>query len=89
MAVSVGREAVYLKIRVLSNKRRFKIIELTQQTPMNITTLSSALKLSYTKCADYVTLLEKAGLVKKTKVGKEILVSSLAAIKENRVEFDG
>jgi len=67
---------LYRKIRVLANSFRFRIIELTQNEQMSITRLSTVLKLSYTKCADYVRMLEKEGLVKKTRVGKEVLVES-------------
>ena len=61
---------------MLANSFRFRIIELTQNEQMSITRLSTVLKLSYTKCADYVRMLEKEGLVKKTRVGKEVLVES-------------
>ncbi|MCX6771373.1 MAG: winged helix-turn-helix domain-containing protein [Candidatus Micrarchaeota archaeon] len=67
---------LYRKIRVLANSFRFRIIELTTDEKISITKLSSILKLSYTKCADYVRMLEKEGLVKKTRVGKEVMVES-------------
>jgi predicted transcriptional regulator len=80
-------KGVYGKIKVISNKPRFRIIELTQEKQLSITELSTMLKLSYTKCADYVTLLEKDGLVEKIRDGKEVRVKSKVKIKDNQIEF--
>ena len=54
---------------------------------MNITELSRLLQLSYTKCADYVRLLEKEGLVEKRKVKKEVFVRSRAVFATDGVKF--
>jgi len=54
---------------------------------MSISSLSKTLHLSYTKCADYVCLLEKHGLVRKTRVGKEMHVASSVQLKEKSVRF--
>ena len=67
---------LFTKIRIISNKYRFRILELTQNEQINISELSKILNLSYTKCADYVRLLENANLVEKTKRNKEMLVKS-------------
>ncbi len=72
----------------MSNEYRFRILELTQSERPSITALSKMLKLSYTKCADYVSILEKEGLVKKTRDGKEVLIESRVILKDNNVIFE-
>ncbi len=67
---------IYRKIRVLANKNRFKILELTQANTKTVTELSNETMLAYTKCADYVTILAKEKLVEKTRKGREILVKA-------------
>jgi predicted transcriptional regulator len=79
--------SLFPKVKVLSNKLRFKIVELTQNKQLSITVLSSKLKLSYTKCADYVTMLEKEGLVEKVRDGKEVKVRSKVRIGKDKIEF--
>lgn len=78
---------LYEKIKVLSNKNRYKIIELTQNKELSITQLSDELKLSYTKCADYVKLLEKHNLITKRKEGKNVLIKSCVQIKSKSIIF--
>lgn len=77
----------FLKIRLISNRVRFKILELTQREKLSISELSSALKIAYTKCADYVSMLEKEGLIEKEKKGKEVLVKSNVRIKNENLTF--
>ncbi len=69
--LSLTNEELFSKVRVISNRYRFKILELTQNENPNISSLSRKIGLSYTKCADYVTLLENKGLIQKERVGKE------------------
>lgn len=85
--LNVQRRTLFNKIRVISNGYRFRILELTETEKMSITTLSSSLKLSYTKCADYVRLLEKEGLVKKERSGKEVFVSSRVAFSSSGIKL--
>ncbi len=82
-----SQEAVFRKLKVISNRLRFKIIEITQENRLNITELSSKLKLSYTKCADYTTLLEKQGLIQKIREGKETKVRSKVRLSKDKIEF--
>jgi len=77
----------YLLVKSISNKNRFAIIELTQTKPRSIAELSRLLGLSYSKCADYVTILEKQGAVTKTKKGKEVLVKSKVKIAEQGINW--
>ena len=75
-------ENTYNKLKVMSNKYRFKILELTQNKEIKISELSKTLKLSYTNCADYVTMLHKVNLVEKNKIGKEVFIKSKINLKE-------
>ena len=81
--VQVEHPILLEKLRLLSNPYRFRIIELTSGQALSITKLSSILKLSYTKCSDYVRLLEKAGLVEKSPHGKEVRVRARVSLSEN------
>ena len=85
--LNVQRRALFGKIRVISNAYRFRILELTETDKMSITQLSSSLKLSYTKCAYYVRLLEKEGLVKKERAGQEVFVSSRSRFSLSGISF--
>lgn len=87
MSSKIGNKELFRRIKVISNSKRFRIIELTQDEQLSITELSSLMKLSYNKCADYVTMLEKEGLVIKTKEGKEIKVKSRVIVKDGVIEF--
>ena len=69
-------QELYDKIRVISNKYRFEILELTQDKPMTITDLSKKLGLSYNSCADYVTILEKNNLISKHKEGRDVFIKA-------------
>jgi len=75
------------KIKVLANKNRYKIIELTQNKEISITELSKALNLAYTKCADYISVLEKKHLITKRKEGKLVFVKSKAKITDTAIKF--
>ncbi|MDA3836357.1 MAG: winged helix-turn-helix domain-containing protein [Nanoarchaeota archaeon] len=85
--ILLQNEKLFSKIKIVSNRFRFKILELTQDESLSISKLGSTLKLAYTKCADYVSMLEKEGLIEKTKDGKEVLVRSKVKIKEGQVIF--
>ena len=78
---------LYNKIKVISNKLRFNIIELTQDKTFSITELSSKLNLAYNKCADYVAMLEKNNLIEKIKKGKKTMIKSKVRLKKDRIEF--
>ena len=79
--------ALLKKLKVISNKFRFEILRITSEKEYNITDLSSTLKLSYTKCADYVTMLANEGLVEKIKDGKETKVRSKVKLSKDGVKF--
>ena len=46
------------------------MLELTQKEPKSVTELSKSTNLAYNKCADYVSMLEKEGLMEKKREGR-------------------
>ncbi len=85
---SIRNEAIFKKIKLISNSKRFKILELTAKQSMNITDLSSKVSLSYTKCRDYIDELKKNGLVSKVKQGKNVVINSKVKISDNAINFE-
>jgi predicted transcriptional regulator len=85
--LNLQNEQLFSKIKVISNRLRFRILELTQKEKVSISKLSSILKLSYTKCADYVSILEKQELIKKKKDGKEVFVTSKIIFEKDKILF--
>ncbi len=83
----VKNKELFMKIKIISNSKRFKILELTQEKELSITELSSFLNLTYTKCSDYVKMLENENLVIKKKDGKNVLVKSNVKISKENVIF--
>jgi len=84
---NIQNRELFETVKVISNTQRFRIIELTQENQLSITELCSRLKLAYNKCADYVRMLAKSGLAKKTKFGKEVRVLSKIKLYKNKIEF--
>ena len=78
---------MYKKIKLLGNKQRFKIIELTQDKSISIIELSNKLGLAYNKCSDYITMLDKENLVEKSKQGRETLIKSKVKLGNNIIKF--
>lgn len=81
----VSNKILFEAITLLSNERRFRIIELTQNKELNISQISKELKLSFNRCTDYVTMLSDAGLVLKRKEGKEVFVKSQVILADNKI----
>ena len=77
---TLENEGLHRRIRAMGNKNRFRIIELTQGKPKSITGISKELDIAYNKCADYVKMLEKEKLIRKSKSGRETLVKSVVRI---------
>jgi len=82
------KEHVFQRIKVMSNRYRFEILLLTQEETPSIAELSARTKLAYNKCADYVTALEKQGLVTKIKDGREVRVKSTMSLKLHDLHFE-
>ncbi len=78
---------LFERIKVMSNLQRFHILELTEHEQLTVTELSSKLKLTYSKCADYVRIMEEIGLVQKIRVGKEVRVESKVKLRPDKIEF--
>jgi len=85
--VPVERQSLYKKVRLLANSYRFRIVELTIDNDMSITYISKALKLSYTKCSDYVRFLENEGILQKERCGREVYVKSIIKLKDDEIKF--
>jgi len=76
---------VYIRIKVLSNKYRFKIFELVSKNSMTISEISLEIGLSYDKCREYIKMLEEADLVSKKSKGREVYVSTNVRISFEKV----
>lgn len=76
------------KIKQLSNQKKFFIIELTQKECLGIGDLSRKVKLAFNKCSNYCTQLEKEGLVKKHRDGKNTLIQSKVLFSKNSIIFN-
>jgi DNA-binding transcriptional ArsR family regulator len=66
----------------LNNPARIKIVLLCSEEELSITEISKRIKLGYTTTSEYVSMLERVGLVRKMKRDKETLVKSLVEITE-------
>ena len=69
---------------VLNNIHRINIIVLCSEKELTVTELSKKLKLNYSVTSEYISQLEKAGLVRKIRnKNKTIGVNSLIKLNEN------
>lgn len=84
---TIENNKLFQAIKLISNQLRFRIIELSQEKQPTVSELSSSLNLSYNKCADYIRMLEKQGLISKTKEGKNIRIKSNVKISKNQIIF--
>ena len=80
--------SLFEKIDYISNETAFKILELSQHQTPNITTLSKKVNLKYNKCSDYVREMEKLGLIKKRRNGKEVLVKARISLAKLQIFFN-
>jgi len=85
--VNIENKKLFERIKIISNKLRFKILELSQENRPTISELSSRLNLSYTKCSDYVRILEKCNLISKIKDGKKVRIKSKVKLHNNQIIF--
>jgi len=69
-------QELFNKIRELSNISKFKIIELTQNKDISVTSLSKKANLAFNKCSNYCTELENCNFVAKQRKGKNVFVKS-------------
>ena len=78
---------LFKKIKQLSNEKKFRIIELTQKEPLDITSLSKEIKIAFNKCSNYCTQLEENGLVEKQREGKNTLIKSKVYFPKKSIVF--
>lgn len=68
---------------VLNNQNRIRIIILCSNKPHTVTQLSKLLRLNYSVTSDYISMLEKVGLIAKTRnANKTVSVRALVAMNE-------
>ena len=79
---------LFKKIRQLSNAKKFRIVELTQRIPLDISSLSKEIKIAFNKCSNYCTQLEKNGLVEKQRKGRNTLIKSKVNLISNSINFN-
>lgn len=84
---SFQNSEIFDKIKLLSNPARFKVLEIIQSEGKNITEIGKCLKISYKRSSEYVVKMEKLGLVKKVKEGKEVKVTSRVSFTKSSIEF--
>ena len=65
---------------VLNNETRLKIIFLCSEQELSITEISKKIKLGYTTTSEYISMLERVGIISKIKKDKEVIVHSLVEI---------
>ena len=61
----LNTKGLKLTFAALNNEKRIKIIELCSKQSLTITELSKSLKLNYSITVKYVSMLEKAKLIKR------------------------
>lgn len=84
---SFQNSEIFEKVKLLSNPARFKVLEITQLEGKNITEIGKYLKISYKRSSEYIAKMEKIGLVKKVKDGKEVKVTSRVKFTKSYIEF--
>jgi len=84
---SFQNSGIFEKVKLLSNPARFKVLEITQTEGKNITEIGKYLKISYKRSSEYVAKMEKLGLVKKVREGKEVKVTSRVKFTKSSIEF--
>lgn len=68
----------------LDNEKRLRIVELCSNQEFTITELSKELKLNYSITVKYVSMLEKANLIRRTRnKDKTVSVKSLVRISDS------
>jgi len=71
-------------LSALDNEKRLRIVELCSGRTFTVTELSKELKLNYSITVKYVSMLEKANLIKKTRnKDKTVSVKSLVRISDS------
>ncbi len=77
------------KFAALNSENRLKILFLCLEKGRNITELSKLLKLSHSKTSDNASILEREGLVKKTrKKDNTVDVKTIIEISDTKLRFN-
>ncbi len=76
------------RFSALSTESRLSIVFLCQDKELSITELSKELNMSHNNTSQNVSILEKEGLVKKTRhKDNTVTVKSIIKISENKIEW--
>lgn len=74
--ITVKNQDLYKKLRLLSNKSMFKIVECTQHDKLTINEVVGKVKISKAKIEFYLSNLYKTGLIEKSRDGKFVRIKS-------------
>lgn len=62
--------------KALNNEARIKIMLLCAEKEFNITEICKKIKLGYTTTSEYISMLEKEDLIKKTRKNNQVFIRS-------------
>ena len=65
---------------VLNNETRINILLLCVEKELSVTEVCKKIKIGYTTTSEYLSMLEKAGLIKKIRKNNKVFIKSLFKI---------
>ena len=65
---------------VLNNETRINILLLCVEKELSVTEVCKKIKIGYTTTSEYLSMLEKAGLIKKIRKNNQVFIKSLFKI---------
>jgi predicted transcriptional regulator len=74
--VEIEKIELYEIIKIISNKSIFKLLEITQDSYLSINEIRKKICLSYGRIEDYLSVMNKKGIIHKLRDGKKIKVKS-------------
>ena len=75
--ITIKNQDLYRKLKLLSNKSVFKIIESTQHKALTINEVVGKIQISKAKVELHISKLYKAGLIEKSRDGKFVRIKSI------------
>jgi predicted Rossmann fold nucleotide-binding protein DprA/Smf involved in DNA uptake len=74
--IEIKNKEIYEKIKLISNKSVFKILELTQDEELTIDEIVREVKIAKAKVESHLINMHILGLISKTKHGKYVKIKS-------------